>query len=346
MPHLFSPLQLRGTLIRNRVAMAPMCMYSAKDDGIITDWHLAHYLSRATGGVGLLTTEATSVEPRGRNSWKDLGLWDDSQIGPFSRVVELCKAQGAVVCCQLGHSGRKAFGLDRGAGPFKLVAPSAIPYDQGWVVPHELTIEETGQIVSAYTSAAGRALQAGFDCVEIHAAHGFLLHQFLSGVTNHRRDKYGGSLENRARMLLEVVGGIREKWPEDRPVLVKLSCLDWEEGGLSLRDQIQVIRWLHEKGTDIVDCSTGHITAYRPPEWPGYQVPYAEAIRREVGIPTMAVGLISSPELAEEIICNGRADMVVLARELLRHPHWTLDAARALRQEAAWPEQYRVAQQS
>ncbi len=340
MSQLFASLTLRGVALRNRIAMSPMCMYSAGEDGLATDWHLAHLVSRATGGVGLIVTEATAVEARGRISQNDLGLWDNAQVAPLSRIVRLCQSQGAAMCSQLAHAGRKAFSPQRGAGPAVPVAPSAVPHDTDWVTPHALTLAEVDAVVSAFRAAAQRALAAGFDAVEIHSAHGYLLHEFLSPISNQRTDEYGGPLENRARMLLRVVDEVRAVWPEQRPLLVRLSATDWVEGGLTVDDQVQVARWLKAHGVDMVDCSSGGISSFAPPAGPGYQVPFAEKIRREAGIATMAVGLITTPEMAEEIVRNGRADVVALGRELLRHPYWPLDAARALGQDLAWPKQY------
>jgi 2,4-dienoyl-CoA reductase-like NADH-dependent reductase (Old Yellow Enzyme family) len=340
MSQLFSSLTLRGVTLRNRIAMSPMCMYSAGEEGLATDWHLAHLVSRATGGVGLIVTEATSVEARGRISQNDLGLWDDAQIAPLSRIVRLCQSQGAATCSQLAHAGRKAFSPQRGAGPAVPVAPSAVPQDADWVTPHALTLTEVDAVVSAFRTAAQRALAAGFDAVEIHSAHGYLLHEFLSPISNQRADEFGGSLENRARMLLRVVDAVRAVWPEQRLLLVRLSCTDWVEGGLTVDDQVQVARWLKAYGVDMVDCSSGGISSFAPPTGPGYQVPFAEKIRREAGIATMTVGLITTPEMAEEIVRNGRADVVALGRELLRHPYWPLDAARVLGHDLAWPKQY------
>ena len=340
MSQLFSSFKMRGVTLRNRIAMSPMCMYSAGEDGLATDWHLAHLASRATGGVGLIITEATAVEARGRISQNDLGLWDDAQIGPLARIVRLCQAEGAVMCSQLAHAGRKAFSPQRGAGPAVPIAPSAIPHDADWVTPHALTLTEMDAVVSAFRAAAQRALAAGFDAVEVHSAHGYLLHQFLSPISNQRTDEYSGSLENRARMLLRVVDVVRQVWPEQRPLLVRLSATDWVEGGLTIDDQVQVARWLKAHGVDMIDCSSGGNAPVVPPTGPGYQVPFADKIRREAGIATMAVGLISSPEMAEEIVRNGRADVVALGRELLRHPYWPLAAARVLGHDLAWPQQY------
>lgn len=343
MAELFTPLALRGVTLRNRIAMSPMCMYSAGEDGIATDFHLAHLAARATGSVGLIITEATAVEARGRISTNDLGLWADAQVEPLARVVRLCKSQGAMTCTQLAHAGRKAWTPTKGAGPFPSVAPSAIPFDADWVVPHELSRAELDAIMSAYRAAAQRAVRADFDAIEVHAAHGYFLHQFLSPISNRRTDEYGGSLENRARMLLRVVDTVRAVLPESQPLLVRLSSTDWIEGGLTLDDQVQVARWLKAHGVDLVDCSSGGSTPQLPPVGPGYQVPFAERIRREAGIATMAVGLITTPELAEEIVRNGRADVVAMGRELLRNPCWPLHAARALGYDIPWPKQYQRA---
>lgn len=343
MSQLFTPFALRGVTLRNRIVVSPMCMYSAGEDGIATDFHLAHLGARATGGVGLIITEAIAVEARGRISVNDLGLWDDAQVEPLARIVRMCKSQGAAMCTQLAHAGRKAWTPTKGTGPFPAIAPSAMPFDSDWVVPHALAVAELDGIVSAYRAAAGRAVRAGFDAIELHSAHGYFLHQFLSPISNHRTDEYGGSLENRARMLLRVVDTVRAVLGESHLFVVRLSCTDWVEGGLTLDDQVQVARWLKAHGVDLVDCSSGGSTSQLPPVGPGYQVPFAERIRRDVGIATMAVGLITTPELAEEIVRNGRADLVAMGRELLRNPYWPLHAARSLGHDLAWPKQYQRA---
>ena len=340
MSHLFTPCGLRGATLRNRIAMAPMCMYSAGEDGVATDWHLAHLAARAIGGVGLIVTEATAVHPGGRISPNDLGLWSDEHIAPLERIVRLCRLQGAAVCCQLAHAGRKAWSETKGRGPTPTVGPSALAFDDGWVVPQELGPPELDAVEASFRAAAQRALAAGMDAVEVHAAHGYLLHQFLSPLSNRRTDEYGGPLENRARMLLRVVDAVRRVWPEARPLLVRLSCTDWVEGGLVVDDQVEVARWLRQRGVDLVDCSSGGNMPAAPPTEPGYQVPFAERIRREADIPTMAVGLITEPAMAEEIVRGGRADLVALGRELLRRPHWPLEAARVLGEDIRWPRQY------
>lgn len=340
MSQLFSAFTLRNVTLRNRIVMSPMCMYSAADDGCATDWHLAHYLSRATGGVGLIYTEATAVQAEGRISANDLGLWNDTQIAPLARIVRECQAQGAKMGTQLAHAGRKAWSAHKGVGPSVPVAPSAIPFDGGWVTPHELTLAEIDEIVSAFSAAARRALAAGFDIIEIHAAHGYLLHEFLSPLSNARTDEYGGTLCNRAKLLLRVVDAIRAGVPAEFPIAVRLSCTDWIATGLKIEDQVEVARWLKEHGVDLVDCSSGGNAPVIPPVGPGYHLPFSEKIRHEADIPTMAVGLISHAEMAEEILHNGRADVVALGRELLRNPHWTLAAARELGVDLAWPRQY------
>ena len=341
MPNLFSPLTLRSLTLRNRIMMSPMCMYSAAEDGRATDWHLAHYAARAAGGLGLIVTEATAIEPRGRISRNDLGLWDDAQVEPLARIARLVQAEGAAVGVQLGHAGRKAFSPEKGYGPQMPVAPSALPFDEGWRRPHKLDEDEIGQIVAAWRSAAGRALAAGLDVIEIHGAHGYLGHQFLSPIANRRADAYGGSVAQRMRFLLEVIEAVRQVWPPDKPLFVRLSATDWMDGGLTPDEVVVVARELGRCGVDLIDCSSGGIVPISPPvTGAGYQVPFAEQIRREAGIATAAVGLIATPELADEIVAEGRADLVAMGRELLRNPTWPLHAARALGHDIAWPKQY------
>jgi 2,4-dienoyl-CoA reductase-like NADH-dependent reductase (Old Yellow Enzyme family) len=344
MPHLFSPFSLRGLTLRNRIMLSPMCMYNAGHDGLATDWHRAHYAGRAAGGAGLLMVEATAVEPRGRISQHDLGLWDDAQIEPLARMARLVQAEGAAIGLQLAHAGRKAWSADKAHGPEQPVAPSPLPFDEEWQVPHELELAEIDQIVNAWQGAAARANSAGFDVVEIHGAHGYLNHEFLSPLSNQRTDSHGGSVENRARLLVRVVEAVREEWPEEKPLFVRVSATDWVEGGLVPGEVVSVARKLRALGVDLVDCSSGGLVPASPPGiGPGYQVPFADKVRCEAGIATAAVGLISAPELADEIIRNGRADLVALGRELLRHPYWPLDAARILGHEITWPRQYRRA---
>jgi 2,4-dienoyl-CoA reductase-like NADH-dependent reductase (Old Yellow Enzyme family) len=345
--HLFSPLTLRKLTLRNRIAMAPMWMYSAGQDGRANDWHLAHYAARAIGGTGLLITEATAVEARGRISQGDLGLWDDAQVEPLARVVRLAQAEGAAIAVQLAHAGRKAWSPEKGHGPQPAVAPSPLPFDDGWPIPVELSPEQIDDIVSAWQVAALRAEAAGFDAIEIHAAHGYLNHQFLSPLSNTRTDDYGGRLENRMRFLLRVVDAVRRVWPAEKPLLVRVSATDWVERGVTPDDTVAVARELKGRGVDLIDCSSGGSVPDAPVSpGPGYQVPFAEKVRHEAEIATGAVGLITRPEMAEEILRNGRADLVILGRELLRHPNWPLDAARVLGEDIDWPRQYRQARQA
>jgi len=324
MAQLFSPFVMRGLTLRNRIVMSPMCMYSAADDGLATDFHLVHLVSRATGGAGL-------------------GIWDDGQIAPLARVVKACKSQGAAVAIQLAHAGRKAWTPTKGSGPEPAIAPSDLPFDADWVAPHEASIADLDGIITAYRAAVKRILRAGFDAIELHAAHGYFLHEFLSPLSNRRTDMYGGSLDKRCRMLLRVVDAVRAELPESFPVMVRLSCSDYVDGGLTIEDQVQVASMLKAHGVDAIDCSSGGNTPQAPPFGPGYQVPFAEKIRRETGLPTMAVGLITTPEMAEEIVRNERADLIVLGRELLRNPYWPLQAARALGEDIPWPKQYQRA---
>ncbi|HOU12848.1 MAG TPA: NADPH dehydrogenase NamA [Anaerolineae bacterium] len=344
MADLFSRLTLRGLTLRNRILMPPMCMYSADTDGIATDWHLSHYHARARGGVGLILMEATAVEPRGRISINDLGLWDDAQVAPLSRMADLVHAEGAAFGVQLAHAGRKAWSAERGFGPETPVAPSAVAYNEESNTPHALTVAEIDVLVEQWQRAAQRAEAAGLDVIEIHGAHGYLLHEFLSPLSNHRTDEYGGDLSDRMRLLLRVVDAVRAVWPADKPIFVRLSAVDWVEGGLTLDDTVVIARALREHGVALVHCSGGGMAGARPPAaGPGYMIPFAERVRREANVPTAAVGLITAPELADAVIRNAQADLVALGRELLRHPHWPLDAARALGHDIAWPKQYQRA---
>ncbi len=342
MPHLFSPLTLRQVTFRNRVMLSPMCMYSAADDGLVTPWHRTHYTARAVGGVGLIMLEATAVEARGRISRNDLGLWDDAQIAPLAELVRQVRATGAAIGVQLAHAGRKAWSKERGAGPEPAVAPSTLPFTDAWQTPHALSETEIDAVIAAWQSAARRAAEAGFDVVEIHGAHGYLIHEFLSPLANHRADAYGGSAANRRRFLLRVIDAVREVWPADRPLFLRLSATDWAEGGLTIADTVATAQAAREHGVDLVDCSSGGMVPVAPPDiGPGYQIPFAAQVRREADVATAAVGLITTAELADVIVRNEQADLVALGREFLRHPHWTLDAARILGHEIEWPKQYR-----
>ena len=350
MAYLFTPLTLRDVTLRNRIVVSPMCEYSSVD-GFANDWHLVHLGSRAVGGAGLILTEAAAVTADGRISPQDLGIYDDAHVAPLKRIVDFIEAQGAVAGIQLAHAGRKASTpppwiggarvLPHDGGWEPTFAPSALAFNEGYQVPKALTIAQIAAIVEAHAAAAVRALRAGFKVVEVHAAHGYLGHSFLSPLANERTDRYGGSLENRARFLFEVVDAIRAVWPSGLPLFVRISATDWIEGGWTLDESIVIARELKNKGVDLIDCSSGGIAPRASiPVGPGYQVPFAEAIRREARIATGAVGMITEAEQAEAILAEGKADVVLLAREFLRDPYWPLHAARALGVEGTWPKQY------
>lgn len=349
MNRLFQPLTLRGLTLPNRITASPMCQYQAVE-GAAQDWHLVHYGGLAQGGAGLVITEATAVVPEGRISPDDLGLWNEAQAEALSRVVRFITSQGAVPGVQLAHAGRKASNpapwkgsgsLNPAAGGWVPVAPSALPFDAGWTMPTALDATGLAGVVQAFVDAAHRALAAGFQVVEIHAAHGYLLHQFLSPLTNRREDAYGGPFENRTRLLREVVAAVRDGWPERLPLFVRLSATDWVEGGWDLEQSVELAKALSDLGVDLVDCSSGGLVPRAEiPLGPGYQVPFAARIRAEAGLPTGAVGLITDPQQAEDILAQGSSDLVLLGRELLRNPRWPLAAASALRAEIPWPASY------
>jgi 2,4-dienoyl-CoA reductase-like NADH-dependent reductase (Old Yellow Enzyme family) len=346
---LFEPLRLRGATFRNRIFVSPMCMYSA-EDGVPNDWHVVHLGSRAVGGAALVLAEATGVSPEGRISPGDTGLWNGTQVDAFRRITEFVAARGAVPGIQLAHAGRKAsthvpweggLPLEAGEGAWTTLAPSAIPFDAGHPAPKEMTPADMDSVIGEFAEATHRAVDAGFGVVEVHAAHGYLLHEFLSPLSNRRTDGFGGSLENRMRFPLRVVGAVREAFPADRPVFVRLSATDWADGGWDLEQSIVFARRLKDLGVDLVDCSSGGLVPRaKVAVGPGYQVPFAEAIRRDAGIPTAAVGMITEPKQAEKILEAGAADAIVMARAFLRDPYWPLHAARELGAEIAWPVQY------
>ncbi|MER5640006.1 NADH:flavin oxidoreductase/NADH oxidase [Kitasatospora sp. NPDC002227] len=356
MSALFEPITLRSLTVRNRIWMAPMCMYSALPEGagtgVATDFHLAHLGARAAGGVGLLLVEATAVRPEGRISPYDLGLWNERQQEQLARVAALVRGHGAVPAIQLAHAGRKA-ATDRpwlGGGPvapeaggWQPVGPSAVPFSAKHQVPHELTVAEIKELVDAFAAAAGRALAAGFQAVEIHGAHGYLIHSFLSPLANRRTDEYGGSFENRARFALEVVAAVRAVWPAELPLFFRTSATDWvdDKPSWTPEETVRLAKELAAAGVDLVDTSTGGLVPNaKIPAGPGFQVPFAARIRGEAGLPTGAVGLITDPAQAEAVLTEGRADVVLLGRELLRDPHWPHRAARTLGAAPSWPDQY------
>jgi 2,4-dienoyl-CoA reductase-like NADH-dependent reductase (Old Yellow Enzyme family) len=350
MAHLFDPLSLRSIILSNRIAVSPMCQYSS-ENGFAADWHLVHYGSRAAGGAGLVLTEAIAVTPQGRISPKDLGIWDDAHIGPLSRIVRFIDQQGSVAGIQLAHAGRKASvappwenraaTLTEAEGGWPVIAPSAVAFTEGCALPNALTEADISTIVAAFVQAARRATQAGFRVVEVHAAHGYLLHQFLSPLSNRRSDRFGGNFENRTRLLREIVAAVRDVWPEELPLLVRISATDWIEGGWDLEQSLELVRQLTLLGVDLVDCSSGGNLPTAPiPIGTGYQAAFAERIRRETGSKTGTVGMITAPAQADHIIRSGQADLVLLGRELLRDPYWPLRAARELGHLAPWPAQY------
>jgi len=347
---LFTPLPLREQVLRNRIVVSPMCQYSSHE-GLATDWHLVHLGAFAVGGAALVIAEATAVTPEGRISPHDLGIWDDAHLPMLQRITTFIHEQGAIAGIQLAHAGRKASTrrpwegggrLDPADGGWEnVLAPSALPFADNYPQPRALDREGIGRIVAAFRDAARRAHAAGFRALELHAAHGYLLHEFLSPLANERSDDYGGTFENRTRLTLEVVAAVREVWPAEFPLLVRVSATDWVPGGWDVEECVLLAQQLARGGVDLVDCSSGGLAAgARIPLAPGYQVPFARRIRHDAQIATGAVGLISDPSHADAIITNGDADVVLMAREFLRHPRWPLEAARKLGANIAWPPQY------
>jgi len=346
---LFSPFQLRSVVFPNRIGVSPMCEYSSVD-GFANDWHLVHLGARAQGGAGLVMTEASAVTPEGRISSADLGIWKDEHIAKLAQIAHFIHAQGARCGVQLAHAGRKGsmtapFGGERlltaEEGRWEPLGPSPIAFSPTYAVPKELDEVGIVGVVSAFADAAKRADKAGFDLVEIHAAHGYLLHEFLSPLSNKRTDAYGGSFDNRMRLLLEVTDAVRAVWPDRLPLFVRISATDWAEGGWTADESVELARRLREHGADLVDVSSGgQVPNAKIPVGPGFQVPFAARIRKEAGIPTAAVGMITQPQQANDIVANGEADMVLLAREMLRDPYWPMHAAAALGETGSWPVQY------
>jgi 2,4-dienoyl-CoA reductase-like NADH-dependent reductase (Old Yellow Enzyme family) len=346
---LFAPLQLRSVTLSNRIGVSPMCQYSSQD-GFANDWHMVHLGSRAVGGAGLVIVEASAVTPQGRITPADMGIWKEDHIPSLARIVRFVNAQGARAGIQLAHAGRKAsmappFKGERLLGPeeggWTTVAPSAVPFSDRYSRPEPLDKPGIEAIKEAFVTAARRAQAAGFELLEIHAAHGYLLHEFLSPLSNQRSDDYGGSFENRARLLLEVTSAVRKTWPEHLPLSVRISATDWVDGGWTIDDSVRLAKLLRECGVDIIDCSSGgNVANVTIPVGPGYQVPFAARIKKEAAIPTAAVGMITEPGQANRILAEGEADLVLLAREMLRDPYFAVHAAAGLNDPATWPEQY------
>jgi 2,4-dienoyl-CoA reductase-like NADH-dependent reductase (Old Yellow Enzyme family) len=349
MSTLFSRFKLRDVEFRNRIFLSPMCQYSS-EEGLPTDWHLVHLGSRAVGGVSLVTVEATAISPEGRISAWDTGIWSDRHTQAFKRITRFIREQGVIPGIQLAHAGRKAstdapwrggrsLGLEEGG--WQPMAPSPLPFAEEFPVPREMTKEDIEEVISQFISATKRSREAGFKVIEIHMAHGYLLHEFLSPLSNQRADEYGGTLGNRARFPLKVARAVRENWPLDLPLFVRISCTDWVEGGWDLNQSVKFSTWLKEMGIDLIDCSSGGLVPQaKIPAGPGYQTPFAATIRREASIPTGAVGLILHPVQAEQIVATGQADVVIIAREMLRKPYWALHAAKTLNVDVPWPSQY------
>jgi 2,4-dienoyl-CoA reductase-like NADH-dependent reductase (Old Yellow Enzyme family) len=359
-PLLFQPIELRGARARNRGVLSPMCQYSAKD-GFVNDWHLVHLGKFAQGGAGIVFTEAAAVEAIGRITHGDLGIWSDEHVAGLARIAEFVRANGALPAIQLAHAGRKASmqrpwhgnaaltaqDRARGDAPWPVVAPSSIPLEPGWLTPQALSREDIGALQAAWRAAAQRALAAGFEVLEMHSAHGYLSHEFLSPLSNKRSDEYGGSLANRMRFTLELAETLRAVWPEDRPLFVRVSSVDGVEGGWAIEDTVALARELKARGVDVIDCSSGGIagpaTAAGVKRAPGFQVPFAAQLRREAGVKTMAVGLILDGPQAEAILQAGDADLIAIGREALYDPNWFLHAEAALGATGAfesWPQQY------
>ena len=352
MSKLFSPLRIREVEFRNRIFVSPMCQYSS-DDGMPNDWHLVHLGSRAVGGASLVMVEASALSPEGRISPNDSGMWSGDHALAFKRITSFLKSQGAIPGIQLAHAGRKA-STDapwRGGKPlipeeggWQPMAPSPIPFDDASPIPREVTQGDLEAILSQFTAAARWSLDAGFEVLEIHMAHGYLLHEFLSPLSNHRTDEYGGPLEDRMRLPLRVAEALRQTWPAHLPLFVRISCTDWVEGGWDLTQSIALCRRLKALGVDLIDCSSGALMPRaKIPAGPGFQVPFAAAVRQEAQIATGAVGFITQPVQAEQIIATGQADAILMAREFLRQPYWPLHAARALNVDIPWPSQYLLA---
>ncbi|REA62719.1 NADPH dehydrogenase NamA [Dyadobacter luteus] len=346
---LFSPLTIKRITLKNRIVVSPMCQYSSVD-GFATDWHLVHLGSRAVGGAGLIISEATAVSPEGRISPDDLGIYRDEHIDKLKQITTFIKQQGSVAGIQLAHAGRKASTnaawkgrgqVPKDQGGWQTLSASAVPFNQADEAPLEMSQSDINQLITDFAKATERALQAGFEVIELHAAHGYLIHQFLSPLSNHRNDNYGGSFENRIRLLLEIIEEVQKVWPSDLPLIVRISATDWAENGWNPEQSVELSKILRDKGVDIIDVSTGGLVPHtKIPIGPLYQVPFAAQVKKEANISTGAVGLITTSEQAEGILQNGEADLIFLAREVLRNPYFPINAAAELHDDIAWPVQY------
>lgn len=349
MPNLYSPFTLRGLKLSNRIVVSPMCQYSS-ENGMADDWHLVHLGSRAVGGAGLVFTEAVAVAPEGRISPSDLGIWLDEHIEPLKRITSFIKSQGVSAGIQLAHAGRKASTLppweggkqlNPNKGGWQTVAPTAIPFYEDDIVPAELSVQKIQDLITSFVNAAKRSVSAGFDVIEIHAAHGYLLNQFISPLTNKRGDKYGGSFENRTRLLIEVTNGIRSVIPKEMPLFVRISAEEWAAGGHTIIESVEVAKLLKSNGVDLIDCSSGGVVKEQKiPVKANYQVPFAERIKKEVNIPTGAVGLITDALQAEDILKKNQADLIFIGREMLRNPYFPLLESEKIKGNPLWPKQY------
>ncbi|MBK7132190.1 MAG: NADPH dehydrogenase NamA [Bacteroidales bacterium] len=348
MSKLFSPLTIKNITLKNRIVMSPMCQYSAAD-GLANDWHLTHYGTRAVGGTGLIIVEAAAVAPEGRITPADLGIWSDEHIPGLTRIARFVQRHGSVAAIQLAHAGRKAScavpheggrQLDENNGGWKTVAPSELPFLESDRNPESLTKEGINKIIESFKTAAYRALVAGFNVIEIHSAHGYLLQEFLSPISNHRTDEYGGSFDNRIRLLKEVTEAVKSVWPSENPLFVRISSTDWTDGGWTVEESVKLASVLKKAGVDLIDCSSGgNVHNAKIHAGPGFQVPFSDAVRK-TGILTSAVGLITSAAQAESILQEEKADLILLGRELLRNPYFPLLAAKELNEEIKWPTQY------
>ena len=349
MSRLFTPILIRSINLKNRIAVSPMCQYSS-EDGLPTDWHFVHLGSRAVGGAALIIMEATAVSPEGRISPDDAGIWSDKHAEAYKRITAFIKSQNSIPAIQLAHAGRKASTFSpwkgKGAvnekeGGWQTIAPSPISFADNYPLPKEMSKQDIQQVLDQFKLAAERSIEAGFQLIELHMAHGYLVHEFLSPLSNFRKDKYGGSLENRCRLAIEIARNVRKVIPEEMPLFIRISSTDWVENGWDIKQSVKLAEWLKEAGVDLIDCSSGgNVANAEIPLGPGYQIPFSEEIRKKINILTAGVGLITSPEQAEDIIRTGQADLVILAREMLRNPYWPLYTAEKLKADIEWPKQY------